>query len=147
MATPRWPAEDLDKLRHLWNERALSGQQISDQFGGRYSRKAVIGKARRENLDSRSSTVNRHLGGKPRATPKLKSIPSHAPLPMGPLGDFGSGCKWPAQMLPEYQECGHDRVSGKNYCAYHHSIAYDRSKLLKTADQINRTATAARVFR
>lgn len=129
MSTPRWPSEDLEKLRYMWNEAGLSGQQISDQFGGRYSRKAVIGKARREKLDSRDTTVNRHLGGRvagtmrPKPKPAVVPPPIDEPAPIGLVENFPSDrttCRYihGEAGITGWHLCGHP---GHPWCQFHAS--------------------------
>lgn len=82
---PDWPFDDEQKLRVLW-ARGLSAGEIARQIPGR-SRNAVIGKAKRLNLEGRASPIlpPRPVGApapvrKPRAPkvkPEAKAKPPH----------------------------------------------------------------------
>lgn len=49
-----WTPERCRELRKLWRTRYLSARRIAELLGGGVTRNAVIGKARRMNLQARA---------------------------------------------------------------------------------------------
>jgi GcrA cell cycle regulator len=165
MATESWPPEDSKKLRHLWDDIGLSGGQISAQFGGKYSRRSVIGKARRMGLTSRSSTMNRHLGGRGASTakpaPKPKIAVPAEPITPEPALILDNGqhvtliditdkmCRWPIgdPRDEDFHCCGLEPKKGSPYCLAHWSKAHEPSKKPPNSQDMSRIELSSRVFR
>ncbi len=128
MADKTWTDEDESTLR-MWWDRGLSASQISEQFHGKYSRKAICGKARRMKLSSRDSTVNRGYELrkiKPKPIPKpIVVMLTEAPEPCGIPGEYpDKGCQWIAGDVIDFIMCGAPLHKG-SYCAYHHHQKID----------------------
>ena len=155
MAMTGWPEDDEAKMRDWW-DKDFSCQQISDAFKGKYSRKAIAGKARRLNLASRPSTMNRgrehrhpvRVKPKPVLKPPEIAPPAQEPEFLGPIGDFpDSGCLYPRNAGDQIQFCGHEKKPGKPYCPWHCQISYSKPLTAKSSQQVNMSARASRVIR
>lgn len=124
----RWPEEDKSTLCKLWTT-GLSGSQIANAMGGRYSRNSIIGQVHRMKLEPRNPNMNRHLGGRRAETeafipkPYVPPVLVDEPAPVGPVGDFpdkGLCRAIPGDAGEKFQCCGHTAVNGTKYCEYHH---------------------------
>ena len=142
-----WTEERIDGLKKLWGD-GLSASQIAGSLGG-ITRNAVIGKAFRLGLASRTRNHNRRKSvcsqpAKARATlPKPKSSfaaflakqpreqASPVQEPFIPpeqrkrsIVDLDAGeCKWPIGEGP-YEFCARKQVKGLPYCKDHARCAY-----------------------
>jgi len=99
-----WTAERVELLKELWGE-GLSARQIAETLG-HVTRNAVIGKAHRLGLSTRS-------------------VPSKPPIAMlNPVTD--RLCQWPIGNPGEagFHFCGQQAESGRPYCGQHCSMAY-----------------------
>lgn len=132
----KWSPEEDRKLSRLWDD-GLSASQISREFGGEYSRSAVISRAHRIQLPARDSSVNRHLSGwtsaraaalKP-ARPKLirENVPVEEPPCIGVPGEF-EGCKWPVGEPSAMLCCGQPRHQRSSWCLHHRVRATQPAK-------------------
>ena len=101
-----WTDEHVETLKQLWKQ-GLSSRQIADHFG-ETTRNAVIGKAHRLGLPSRT-------------TPARK--PSRPLLALGERA-----CQWPIGHpgAKDFNFCGAVAGAGKPYCSEHCMIAYRR---------------------
>lgn len=126
MGEKSWLPADVALLKQLW-DNGLSGTQISFALHGRFSGKAVIGKANRLHLEPRDSTMNRSWAHrtkpqmphqpKPKVPAKvIEALPE--PKPIGPIGTFPEGrtCRYIADEVRGFQCCGHP---GYPYCSFH----------------------------
>lgn len=137
-----WTRERDDKLKTLWN-CGYTGRQIGVQLG--ISKNAVIGRAHRlglpaRALGSRKSTGERRARAKtlkrqePRQTrpPVIRALAivelpvlQRASRRLTLLELTPLDCKWPVAGTGEHTEfCGHVRVTGRPYCAFHVGRAY-----------------------
>ena len=99
-----WTAERVERLKELWGE-GLSARQIAETLG-HVTRNAVIGKAHRLGLSTRS-------------------VPSKPPIAMlNPVTD--RLCQWPIGNPGEvgFRFCGQQAEPGRPYCGQHCSMAY-----------------------
>lgn len=137
----KYTDEQRERIKAMWLEGKSSGD-ICRHFDG-MSRNAAIGLITRMNLPKR---VRIRPPAKPR--PVVPLIAELAPLPIGSPGEFSlKGCKWIAgEPTATFVECGISRKSGSPWCEYHHSRAFDRSRVTKS-DGMNPSTGAARVFR
>jgi GcrA cell cycle regulator len=142
-----WPAAATDCLREYW-ERGLSASQctraINEEFGTRFSRNAVIGKAYRLGLAKRGrgyrppqaaapmpSRPKRRLSNP--AGPALAKPPAVASVASEPLPQavtlaelLPHHCRWPFgdPRLPGFRFCGARRADHLPYCVIHARLAY-----------------------
>ena len=99
-----WTAERVELLKELWGE-GLSARQIAETLGY-VTRNAVIGKAHRLGLSTRS-------------------VPSKPTIAMlNPVTD--RLCQWPIGNPGEagFRFCGQQAEPGRPYCGQHCSMAY-----------------------
>ena len=99
-----WTAERVDLLKELWGE-GLSARQIADALG-HVTRNAVIGKAHRLGLSTRTTSV--------------KPIISM----LNPVTD--RACQWPIGNPgeAEFHFCGKASIQNRPYCNDHCLLAY-----------------------
>ncbi|MBB4657906.1 GcrA family cell cycle regulator [Parvularcula dongshanensis] len=125
-----WTEERVEVLKTLWSE-GLSASQIAGRLGG-VTRNAVIGKVHRLGLSGRAAPA----APKPMAPKEPAPEPKVRTVSMDPA-TFGEGrmtvstigtnqCKWPIgdPASEEFHFCGQGAASGKPYCAYHSSLAF-----------------------
>ena len=147
-----WTAEKEGKLRDLW-KKGHTASQIASILGDK-TRNAIIGKAHRLNLESRTTStkikpkVNREnnapsevktqkLGRKARFKALLvdKSFEPEAPKKLEELTD--ETCRWP--IGHPYEEkfyfCGRKAMEKFSYCKLHVLYAF-QPKNAKEEDQI-----------
>lgn len=72
-----WNKDDVAKLRKLWADPKISASQISAKFEGKYTKNAIIGKARRLKLPAR-------IPGTPKSVIKEEPKPKRKPRPKKP---------------------------------------------------------------
>ncbi len=99
-----WTAERVELLKELWGE-GLSARQIAESLG-HVTRNAVIGKAHRLGLSTRS-------------------VPSKPTIAMlNPVTD--RLCQWPIGNPGEveFHFCGQQAEAGRPYCDQHCAMAY-----------------------
>lgn len=151
-----WTSDRVDKLKTMWAD-GLSGGQIANRLGG-VSRNAVIGKAFRLKLASRSTTsrVPMHRNQKRRLYPKR---PAFQPPKLTPhqllmqklhMDAKANSEPLPAFIVPEAERkhlldlengdcrypfgngpftfCGRPKVQGLSYCEGHARICLDLPK-------------------
>lgn len=130
-----WTEEEEEILRRMWGEGA-SATAIANALENR-TRNAVLGKADRLHLPTRSNKSREAPKARKRAMPKTPFMfgsgrkkgyrpvmnRADAPVPLEGITVLtmqGIHCKWP--VAGEGQQtlfCGHGRESGKPYCRYH----------------------------
>ena len=106
-----WPEWKIDRLKRQWAE-GLSADLIAE--GLSVTRNAVIGKAHRLHLPSRTEVTTR--SGQVRVMPKRQVTKRGVPL--SDLRD--SSCRWP---LDDGLYCGDPVVRG-SYCSTHSKASY-----------------------
>lgn len=142
-----WPAERVEKLKQLCQDKSLSAKKIAVILG--ITRNAVVGKCSRMGLE-----LPGHLYGAVRTTPeerkaranflrrgKRKYVPVGkarwrlAPdyacpddLPRFDLLDLKSDqCRWPYGEDSNMKFCGTKVVEKRSYCPFHCCIAYRKA--------------------
>ena len=147
-----WTAEKVEKLRELW-KKGHTASQIASILGDK-TRNAIIGKAHRLNLESRTtskkikSKVDREnntptevktqkLGRKERFKALLldKRFEQENPKKFGELTD--KTCRWPIGHPYEknFYFCGREPMEKFPYCKLHVLYAF-QPKNAKEEDQI-----------
>ena len=136
-----WNEEKVEKLKKLWGKGSTAGQ-IAEIIGG-ISRNAVIGKAHRLNLSSKTKTRNasssqnfdnnseenssKQKKGRKNKFQSLiieKDFEPENPKKLEELDE--SSCKWPIGH-PEEQSfyfCGRSSLKDFSYCKLHLLYAY-----------------------
>ncbi|MEL7486079.1 MAG: GcrA family cell cycle regulator [Pseudomonadota bacterium] len=141
-----WNDERVELLKKLWAE-GLSASQIASKMGG-VTRNAVIGKVHRLGLSGRATPAKPQRGCNFETATATESVaPVAAPEDAKPIiaepeiadpfaistGDRttvsnlrNNMCKWPIgdPATDDFHFCGQTAVSGKSYCAYHASLAF-----------------------
>jgi GcrA cell cycle regulator len=138
-----WNDAAIEQLKTLWAD-GESCAQISAVMGVG-SRNAVIGKARRLNLEARKTVKSLRHGPAPGSAKNRKTatqmVATLAPIPMmrGPvlvepnasariaITDLTSStCRWPIgdPSDHDFQYCGHGPRENAPYCEYHCNMAY-----------------------
>jgi GcrA cell cycle regulator len=99
-----WTEERVETLKTLWGE-GLSARQIAETLGG-VTRNAVIGKAYRMGLSTRTETPKPRLSVLNPVTDRL--------------------CQWPIGNPDEaeFHFCGQSAETGRPYCESHCTMAY-----------------------
>ncbi len=136
-----WNDEKVTKLKELWG-KGSTASQIAEIIGG-LSRNAVIGKAHRLNLSSKSkSMISNSSKGlknnleendyKPRHDKKSKyksliiekDFEPENPIPLEKLTD--KVCRWPVGHPDEkdFYFCGRSSMESRVYCKLHVMHAY-----------------------
>ena len=147
-----WTPEKEEKLRQLW-KKGHSGSQIAIMLGG-ITRNAVIGKAHRLKLESRTTFKKKEvavskeennspqyktqkLGRKARFKALLldKNFEQENPLKIEQLTD--KTCRWPIGHPHEeaFYFCGRESLEKFPYCKLHVLYAF-QPKNAKEEDQI-----------
>lgn len=127
-----WTKDRIERLKTLWAE-GWSAAQIAGRFGD-ISRSAVLGKARRLGLASRSDTSRQRIKVKTRedhsnSGPSLLSTePAPKRIPLLELRH--DMCRWPYgdPKQPGFGFCGHKQVPGLSYCTSHARRAFRFNK-------------------
>lgn len=138
MPTPKWPDEDVSKLKALW-AKGLSAHQAAQRFDGKYTRSGIIGKVHRLDLEKRDTNGRPRTHTKPRIArplhipgPSLKKDAAtdighitNEPNPIGPLRDFpaAGACRFPSAG-EVFKCCGHPCKADSPYCEHHHARAH-----------------------
>jgi GcrA cell cycle regulator len=128
---PRWPCEQIERLKALWDEGRLSASQMAHRLG--ISRSAVLGKVHRMGLATHKV---KQQAKPPKPAPKAKKqLPPAMPtleLPPPPEPPFvgivfdeltPNSCRYPQGDGP-FVFCGQPKQDGSSYCAHHHRICY-----------------------
>lgn len=131
-----WTDDHIATLRALWAADLTAGE-ISRQLGD-MSRNAVIGKARRLNLEARCRRWI-PVNGKVRL-PRIFAPPIFVapPKPAEPV-TFDQlrrhHCRFPLWNEPTDAKlyCGGDKLEGSSYCQHHHRIAYQPARERRAA--------------
>jgi GcrA cell cycle regulator len=99
-----WTEDRVDTLKSLWGQ-GLSARQIAETLGG-VTRNAVIGKAHRMGLSTRTETPKPRLSVLNPVTDRL--------------------CQWPIGNPDEagFHFCGQSAANGRPYCDSHCQMAY-----------------------
>lgn len=136
----QWTPETVDRLKEL-RAAGFSSEQIAQRLGAGFTRRAVIGKARRLGLPrlprKLSATAKRIAAGERktiRKKPKLRIVVDNAPDEETPpvqrksiLELTDQTCRWPIGE-PGHSNfffCGAE-TAGFAYCPKHHARAYQR---------------------
>jgi len=85
----RWTDEDVEEASRLWKS-GLTGQQVSREMDGKYSRNAILGKMTRIGLS--------RTGKKIIPKPKVIKPPKPEPIPITDRNDYCVDRVW---ALPE----------------------------------------------
>ncbi len=136
-----WTAERAALLKRLW-AAGRSASEIAHELGD-VSRNAVIGKAHRLGLASRSKTaaadVKRRANASSNRKPGILNSKPPEPLPperKPPMESMDSpctfmaltprSCRWPIGDPREsgFKFCGCKKIDGLPYCDHHVRIAY-----------------------
>lgn len=144
-----WTQARLDHATALYKDGA-SFSEIAAAIGGKISRNAVIGMARRQGWSGRkpAGTSLRTQQRKKRANadrsttmrvqwkaappppkparvlpPRIEDIPQPVSRDVALLDLTAGDCRWPSGDGP-FLFCGHRAEEGRPYCAYHTRLAY-----------------------
>lgn len=143
-----WTEERVELLKKYWSE-GLSASQIASKMGG-VTRNAVIGKVHRLGLSGRATPAQPKRGCDLVVPPEIVAEPAAprtfdvaaaegdfvAPTSLGDT-DFmtvatmkRNSCKWPVgdPASDDFHFCGESTGTGKPYCAYHASLAFQPSQ-------------------
>ena len=151
----KWTAENEAILRRLWHED-WTASQIEAEMPGT-TRNAIIGKARRLKLASRTPTGWGNVGKKTKAARRereplvipLRPIslpkaiqPENPNRLLGLLELTESTCKFPMgdPRSPSFGFCGKPVKSGMVYCSAHCSEAYQPKRKAVNTHGIDREA-------
>ena len=129
-----WTQAKEKILKALWS-KGSSAREIGDKVGA--TRNAVIGKARRLNLEAR---VPENFVTKPKKAPAKKVVPPPPPrpaspevkyLPRGSASDLlmslsADNCRWPDghPSGDDFTFCAGKKQGSSPYCKIHSEIAY-----------------------
>lgn len=131
-----WTDDMTAELRRLW-KAGRSGAEIAEALGNGVTRAGAIGKANRLRLlkrhprktgDQFVKSVEAKLKPRiPKATPpkpagrrlELVASVASAPLNIALLDLKPRMCRWPTGDGKPQTFCGHDKISGNSYCAFH----------------------------
>lgn len=102
-----WTTEAVERLKQLWAE-GVTAREIGEQLGG-VSRNAVIGKAHRLGL---SSKTKKQSAEQPQRTTGMDLTERMCRWPIGHPGDA------------DFRFCGATRIANRPYCAQHCNVAY-----------------------
>ncbi len=153
-----WDEERVEQLKKLWAE-GLSASQIAGKIGG-VTRNAVIGKVHRLGLSGRATPAKPQRGrsyydGDGDAdAPQLREVQPSRPIAAEPEftapailddGDMTTVatlktnmCKWPVgdPASDDFHFCGQPAPTGKSYCPYHASLAFQPSQQRKVERRV-----------
>ncbi len=147
-----WDDERVEKLKKLWAE-GLSASQIAGKIGG-VTRNAVIGKVHRLGLSGRAAPAKPQRGRAycaDEAGSRLHPPSSEGPKPLATEPEFTASailddgdlttvatlktnmCKWPVgdPASDDFHFCGQAAPTGKSYCPYHASLAFQPTQQRK----------------
>lgn len=147
-----WTTNSISKLKTLW-EKGISTSEIGKKLG--FSKNAIVGKAHRLGLKSRSNTTIKTIKRKkipalvvPKVAPKVEvekiektqkpeiELPVFIPKKLKKnakvigIMDLKKGmCRWPMgdPRSPDFSFCGEPVFKNKPYCLTHCSEAYTLS--------------------
>lgn len=149
----KWTKKELDfvigKKKCGWSYKHIS-EQMKKQFGIYRSKNSCIGAMARSGYDQgridyesgenkrtkmdvviiRGPVVKVKIAGskpKPKCSPKtdVVVVPDE-PMAVGPLDDFGNGCKWihGDPSVRGWQCCGIKTLDNEQYCSHHFNRVY-----------------------
>lgn len=142
-----WTDDRIALLKKLWAE-GRTAAEIAKAIGGEITRNAVIGKAHRLKLASRSSPITETERAAPAKVkkpantqkvpaPRVRAMPA-APVHINVKGikmvDLKERmCRFPLgdPKDPDFKFCGCTSAPGLPYCADHARIAYQMNKRSK----------------
>ena len=141
-----WTREETEMLRRLATVDKLTSGQITRRFGGKFSRSAIIGRLRRENitLARAQDEKTKKLAPPTRPAPRLRTRPKSVsrggapeikpmtgePEPLGKPGhipDEHDACRWvhgDPLAGSSWQMCAHPAIKGSRFCGHHHARCY-----------------------
>lgn len=110
-----WTEERVDALKKLWSD-GLSARQIAEELGD-VTRNAVIGKAHRLGLSTRTAPSKPTFGALNPVTDRL--------------------CQWPIGNPDEadFHFCGQPAATGRPYCDSHCTLAYRQTSDSSAAEK------------
>ena len=130
-----WNDEKVRKLRDLWSA-GLSGSQIAKKL--KTTRSAILGKAHRLNLQSRTSGRNKVVAPKtiavaPKTIAVVRKKPAAAKQPyfFDALLSLKDGlCHYPIGHVdqPGFHFCLAPALTHKPYCSEHYGLCYEPKK-------------------
>jgi hypothetical protein len=145
-----WTREETDMLRRLATVDKLTSGQITRRFGGKFTRSAVIGRLRRENIalaraqDEKTKKLIEPTRPAPRMRTRPKSV-SRNPIPEfrpatgepeplglpGQIPDEHDACRWvhgDPSIGSTWRMCAHPAIFRSRFCDHHHFRCYTQIK-------------------
>ena len=123
-----WNDEKVQKLRQLWAD-GFSGSEIAKKL--KTTRSAILGKAHRLNLQSRTSGRSKVVAPKTIAVVRKKPAAEKRPYFFDALMSLKDGlCHYPIGHVdqPGFHFCLAPALAHKPYCSEHYGLCYEPKK-------------------